>query len=85
MATRSTRQKAPESSTTLVVPSGAPSWVTPELLGHTLRVWQRFSETPLSIEDAMEILTGTSLLIESLIHESHTRGRHGADSSGSSD
>lgn len=33
----------------------------------------------------MEILTGTSLLIESLIHDSHTRGRHGADSSGSSD
>ena len=69
MATRSTRKKSQANSTTTVVPSGAPSWVTPELLDHTIRVWQRFFESPLSIEDALEILTGTGLMIESLISD----------------
>ncbi len=65
MATRSSRKAAQQTSTTVVVPSGAPSWVTPELISHTLRVWQRFSEQPLTPDDALEIINGAGQLIES--------------------
>lgn len=74
MATRSSRKTAQQSSTTVVVPSGAPSWVTPELVAHTLRVWQRFSEAPLTPNDALEIIMGAGQLIESF---SGNRGKVG--------
>ncbi len=38
------------------VPAGAPPWVTPELIEHTLRVWQPFYEDQLISEDALEII-----------------------------
>lgn len=72
MATRSSRKAAQQSSTTAVVPSGAPSWVTPELIAHTIRVWQRFSEQPMTPDDALEIINGAGRLIESFTGE---RGR----------
>jgi hypothetical protein len=65
MATRSSRKAAQQISTTVVVPSGAPSWVTPELIAHTLRVWQRFTEELLTPDDALEIIMGAGQLIES--------------------
>jgi hypothetical protein len=39
--------------------------VTPELIAHTLRVWQRFCENPLTPDDALEIIMGAGQLIES--------------------
>jgi hypothetical protein len=74
MATRTSRKAAQQSSTTDVVPSGAPSWVTPELIAHTLRVWQRFSDQPLTPDDALEIINGAGRLIESFSGE---RGKFG--------
>jgi len=65
MATRSSRKTVQQSSTTIVVPSGAPAWVTPELIAHTLRVWQRFCEQPLTPDDALEIIMGAGQLIQS--------------------
>ena len=38
------------------VPAGAPPWITPELIEHTLRVWQPFYESQLISEDALEII-----------------------------
>ncbi len=40
----------------VTVPAGAPPWVTPELIEHTLRVWQPFYEDQLISEDALEII-----------------------------
>lgn len=74
MATRSSRKAALQSSTIAVVPSGAPSWVTPELIAHTLHVWQRFADHPLTPDDALEIINGAGLLIESFSGE---RGKAG--------
>ncbi|MDQ3329259.1 MAG: hypothetical protein M3552_01180 [Planctomycetota bacterium] len=48
------------------VPAGAPRWVTPELIAHTLRVWQPYYEIQLIPEDALEIMMGVGRLIEVL-------------------
>jgi hypothetical protein len=48
------------------VPSGAPTWVTLELIEQTLRVWQPFYQDQLISEDALEIIMSVGLLIEAL-------------------
>ncbi|MDZ4656593.1 MAG: hypothetical protein SH868_03340 [Bythopirellula sp.] len=48
------------------VPAGAPRWVTPELIAHTLRVWQPYYEIQLIPEDALEIMMGVGRLVEVL-------------------
>ncbi|MEZ6131318.1 MAG: hypothetical protein R3C59_21795 [Planctomycetaceae bacterium] len=50
----------------VVVPDGAPSWVTPELIEKTLEVWQRYYEEELIPEDALAMIMGTSQLFQSL-------------------
>ncbi|MEX2167746.1 MAG: hypothetical protein WD851_00420 [Pirellulales bacterium] len=47
-------------------PAGAPTWVTPELIEKTIRVWQRFYEAPLTAEDALGIILNVSGLVEVL-------------------
>lgn len=44
------------------VPQGAPAWVTPELIAHTLRVWQRYYAEPLKPEDALAMILGVTEL-----------------------
>lgn len=51
---------------TVIVPQGAPSWITPELIGHTLRVWNPYYDDSLTVDDAVNILTGVSRLIGAL-------------------
>ena len=51
---------------TVRVPAGAPCWVTPELIAHTLRVWQPYYEIQLIPEDALEIMMGVGRLVEVL-------------------
>lgn len=51
-----------ESSSVVVVPPGAPRWVTPELLEHTLRVWQRYYKNPLTVDDALGMILSASQL-----------------------
>lgn len=46
----------------IVIPSGAPSWVTADLIAHTLRVWQRYYVEPLKPEDALAMILGVSKL-----------------------
>lgn len=48
------------------VPPGAPAWVTPELIQHTLRVWQQFYEHPLTTQDALTMILSTGRIVEAL-------------------
>ena len=48
------------------VPAGAPSWVTPELLEHTIRVWQPYYQTQLIPADALEIILSVGQLVDVL-------------------
>jgi hypothetical protein len=68
MARRSTK-KPEDRNGTIPVPAGAPSWVTPALLEHTLRVWQPYYAAPLTPEDALAIIQSVGCLIEVLAGE----------------
>ena len=48
------------------VPPGAPAWVTPELIQHTLRVWQQFYEHPLTAQDALTMILSTGRIVDAL-------------------
>ena len=48
------------------VPSGAPAWITPELVAQTLKVWQPRYKDQLSAEDAVTILLSASRLFDVL-------------------
>ncbi|MFW6039433.1 MAG: hypothetical protein ACOC9P_03045 [bacterium] len=48
------------------VPAGAPTWVTPELIGATLDCWQSHYHEALTPEDALEILLNTAHLLDLL-------------------
>ena len=47
-----------------VVPAGAPSWVTGELIELTLRTWQPFYSHQLIEQDALEMIMGVDRLFE---------------------
>ena len=47
----------------LIVPSGAPIWVTSELIADTLDVWQPYYQAPLTVDDALEMLLGAANLL----------------------
>jgi hypothetical protein len=51
---------------TIRVPAGAPSWVTPELLEHTIRVWQPYYQVQLIPADALEIIMSVGQLVDVL-------------------
>ena len=48
------------------VPSGLPAWISTGLIEQTQRVWGRFYGRPLSIDEAVEILTSTGRLLDAL-------------------
>lgn len=50
--------------TATAVPSGAPTWVTAELIEHTIRVWQPYYADPLTPIDALAIIQSVGRLIE---------------------
>jgi hypothetical protein len=57
-------------SSVCAVPSGAPNWVTSELIEHTIRVWQPYYEPPLTADDALAIIQSASQLFQVLSRES---------------
>jgi len=46
------------------VPSGAPDWVTAELLEEAIEVWQPYYEEDLTVEDALEITLNVGRLAD---------------------
>jgi hypothetical protein len=44
----------------------APSWITPELIERTLRVWQPYYAAPLQPEDAVTMILSVGQLFDSL-------------------
>lgn len=60
-----TRQKPPpkpQPGKPSMVPAGAPSWITGELIQQTLRVWQPYYATPLTLDDALAMLLNVGRL-----------------------
>jgi len=55
---------APEQSGCIV--EGAPDWVTPALIAHTLRVWQPHYAEPLTEADALAIVCNVVGLLDVL-------------------
>ncbi|MCZ2343622.1 MAG: hypothetical protein LC104_17790 [Bacteroidales bacterium] len=49
-----------------IVPAGTPAWITPELVEATIRTWQPYYKTPLTIDDAIEIIRSAGLLFDAL-------------------
>ena len=43
-----------------------PSWITEDFIQETLRAWQRYSKTPLTHDDAVEIIVNVSNLVDAL-------------------
>jgi hypothetical protein len=70
MAARRSNKTNSASEPRIELPPGAPAWVSVEMVEQTLRVWQPRYETPLTTEDAVEILMGASGLMHALSLES---------------
>lgn len=51
------------------VPAGAPEWVTPELIEHTINVFQPKYNEPLTPELSLEIILNTVHLFDLLTEE----------------
>ena len=58
-------QKSSSSNLT-EAPRGTPDWITPESIRDTLETWQPHYSTPLSINDAIQILTNVRNLLRLL-------------------
>ena len=52
------------------VPSGAPAWVTADLMANTIEVWQPYYSEPLTADDALEMLLGVGRLLRVLANSS---------------
>ena len=48
------------------MPAGTPAWITPKLAIRTIQVWQPFYEKPLTLDDAVIILSNVGRLFEVL-------------------
>ena len=54
------------------VPSGAPDWVTAELLEEAIEVWQPYYQEELDAEDALKITLSVGRLAEVISGEDRT-------------
>lgn len=50
----------------VALPPGTPTWITPDLLNLTLKVWQPFYTHDLSADDAVTILQSVGQLFRAL-------------------
>jgi len=48
----------------VTVPAGAPDWITAELIGMTIRVWQPFYQAILTPEEAVTMILNVGRLYE---------------------
>ena len=52
------------------VPSGAPAWITGELIVRTIDVWQPYYSEPLTADDALLILINVGQVLRTVLDES---------------
>lgn len=55
------REGLPGVSVVALMPN-LPKWITPALIEHTLKVWQKYAPQPLSVEDACTMLLSVGRL-----------------------
>jgi hypothetical protein len=62
------RSPTPESTATpsLAIPPGLPEWITLELVEQTLRVWNPYYDSRLTVDDAVTILLNVGQLYRAL-------------------
>lgn len=48
----------------ITLPPGTPDWVTPPLVERTLRVWQPYYSSPLTVDDAVTMILGVGRLYD---------------------
>lgn len=53
----------------VAIPAATPAWITPELVAHTLRVWQPYYRERLTVADAVDIIVRVGRLCEVLSRE----------------
>ena len=51
--------------------TGAPAWVTPELLADTIETWQPYYTERLTVADSLEILLTMSRLIDAVQQQTY--------------
>jgi len=56
----------PQSELQVIVPPGAPSWVTESLIRITIETWQPFANRPLTPEDALAMLINIGQLYDAV-------------------
>lgn len=59
-------QKPEGAASSLRLPAGTPSWITPELVELTLKTWQPYYKEPLTIDDAIGMIRNAGLLFDAL-------------------
>lgn len=50
------------------VPGGSPAWISPELIGDTIRIWQPYYPETLTPAIALDMLIVTGYLFDALGH-----------------
>ena len=66
MAPSDTQSKEKRQLASAPVSSGAPRWVTRELIANTIETWQPYYCNQLTVEDAVQILLSVAQLVDVL-------------------
>jgi len=69
MQSANSPDRTPEAQAASQLPAGTPAWITPELVALTIRVWQPFYDSPLTVADAVTMLGNVSRLFGVLSRE----------------
>ncbi len=63
---RRTPKDIPPDAAGVHLPTGAPAWVTPELIELTIHTWQPYYEQPLAADEALQLLLAANGLLRML-------------------
>jgi len=64
--TPESKTRADSETTAVVIPNGAPPWITEQLIEKTLEVWQPYYSYRLTSEDALVIIKNVGRLFDSM-------------------
>lgn len=68
---RETSQNSPRGPRAEALPAGTPAWITLPLVRRTIEVWQPHYETPLTLDEAVRILSRVGRLFGVLMRDDH--------------